>query len=424
MTLETAPARLIPEPTRKTYLSIHSFQALNTISFTIALGTPLTLFARELGASATILGLISALTPLFALLQLPMAGYAARVGYRTLMMRGWGGRVVTLVLLCLLPLAQPLLPKGVAISVLVASLLLFNLLRGFAAGSMAPWTAALVPRPSRARFITRDRTFTTGASILALVVSGVILSGEHTALAYSGMFTLAFVAGVASLFFLNRVPAAPVATGVSGRPDLAVLPWRAVLSDRSFMTYVAFGFGIQFVMAAAAPFGVIFLKDEVRMPDGLIIQLTAIAQAVGTLALWFGRSRIDEKGSKLFMKMALGWWVAYFLIWMTMASRSVAGLFALAPIVIIVNGAAGGIYDLASTRLMMNMGGDRDGSAQYFAMFQTCVSLAAGTSPILWGVVLDTLGTGDPTRFVLFYAIEAALLALLGLFVLRRVRER
>ncbi|MBK8833840.1 MAG: hypothetical protein IPO29_02945 [Anaerolineae bacterium] len=59
------PLREIPELSRQTYVNIHSFQALNAISYTIALGSPLTLFARELGASASVLGLIVAFTPLW-----------------------------------------------------------------------------------------------------------------------------------------------------------------------------------------------------------------------------------------------------------------------------------------------------------------------------------------------------------------------
>ena len=88
MAEDPAPLLEIPELSRKTYLTIHSFQALNAMSYTIALGSPLTLFARELGATASILGLIAAFTPLLAMLQLLVAPYAAKVGYRPVVMRG------------------------------------------------------------------------------------------------------------------------------------------------------------------------------------------------------------------------------------------------------------------------------------------------------------------------------------------------
>ena len=155
------PLREIPELSRKTYVNIHSFQALNAISYTIALGSPLTLFARELGATASVLGLIVAFTPLLAMLQLIVAPYAARVGYRPVVMRGWSGRVATLILMCILPWVAPLVSREVSIIAIVASMFIFNLLRGYAAGSWLPWMTALIPRGSRARFLTRDRTFTT-----------------------------------------------------------------------------------------------------------------------------------------------------------------------------------------------------------------------------------------------------------------------
>ncbi|MCW1969599.1 MAG: hypothetical protein KIH69_015925, partial [Anaerolineae bacterium] len=80
-------ASTLPKEIKYAYL----FMALNTASFQIALGSPLILFAREIGASALVLGFIAGLTPLLSTLQLPMASVARRIGYRNLMFRGWGG---------------------------------------------------------------------------------------------------------------------------------------------------------------------------------------------------------------------------------------------------------------------------------------------------------------------------------------------
>lgn len=423
MTEDPPPLREIPELSRKTYINIHSFQALNAISYTIALGSPLTLFARELGATASVLGLIVAFTPLLAMLQLIVAPYAARVGYRPVVMRGWSGRVATLVLMCILPWLAPLLSREVSILAIVASMFIFNLLRGYAAGSWLPWMTALIPRRSRASFLTRDRTFTALASVAALAVSGTILAGEHTALGYSVMFGLSFLAGGASLYFLNRIPRSPVVSGPVGRSIKPAVPWKSILRDRGFMTYAVFGFGVQLIAAAAATFVIVFAREEVGLADGLILQLAAIGQGVGMLALWYGRRRLDERGSKRYIGMALGWLVFYFAMWLAMAGRILPGAILIAPMLMAAHGFGAGLLDLASTRMLMNMGGDRSGSSQYFSIYQAGSNLASGLSPMLWGLALDAMRGGTLNRYAVFFCAEIALVVVMAL-VLTRVKER
>ena len=77
------------------------FQAFNAVSWQICLGSPLILFARELGAPAVVLGLLAGLAPLTSMLQLLVAPHAERIGYRRLLLSGWSARVTTLIFLTL-----------------------------------------------------------------------------------------------------------------------------------------------------------------------------------------------------------------------------------------------------------------------------------------------------------------------------------
>jgi hypothetical protein len=97
-----------PSPAEQLPPNIHNaywFQGFNAASWQICLGSPLILFARELGAPAVVLGLLAGLSPLTSLLQLFVAPHAERIGYRNLMVKGWTSRVMTLIFLALLPLA-------------------------------------------------------------------------------------------------------------------------------------------------------------------------------------------------------------------------------------------------------------------------------------------------------------------------------
>src|SRR5215471_13219752 len=51
--------------------SANWFQGLNALSWQITLGAPAYLYAKSLGASATVIGVMAALTPLLTVTQLP-----------------------------------------------------------------------------------------------------------------------------------------------------------------------------------------------------------------------------------------------------------------------------------------------------------------------------------------------------------------
>ena len=47
------------------------------------------LYAKALGGSATIIGLVAALAPLMTILQLPTAYFIPKIGYKGFVLLGW-----------------------------------------------------------------------------------------------------------------------------------------------------------------------------------------------------------------------------------------------------------------------------------------------------------------------------------------------
>src|SRR5678815_1857291 len=81
------------------------FAAFNALSFQLVLSSPMVLYAKTLGASATVLGIIVGMMPLLVIFQIPAANYIARVGFRRLVYAGWGTRVMFIFAMALVPLA-------------------------------------------------------------------------------------------------------------------------------------------------------------------------------------------------------------------------------------------------------------------------------------------------------------------------------
>src|SRR5439155_11260876 len=69
------------------------FAMFNALSFQIVLSSPMVLYAKTLGASATVLGVVAGMMPLLVIFQIPAAQYVARVGYKRFVYGGWGIRV-------------------------------------------------------------------------------------------------------------------------------------------------------------------------------------------------------------------------------------------------------------------------------------------------------------------------------------------
>jgi MFS family permease len=403
------------------------FQGFNAVSWQICLGSPMILFARELGAPAVVLGLLAGLSPLTSTLQLLVAPHAERIGYRNLMVKGWSSRVVTLIFLTLLPLTVGFLPEPYIIGLLILIMTAFTTLRGIASCSWMPWITALVPRSLRGYYLSRDRTFVNVASVAALAVSGLFLFDHSSMKAYSIVFGISFLGGAVSLYFLNRVPDPPQ-TMAAGQQKLRV-PWLSLLEDKSFARLLLFSMAVQMFVASIATFVTLFVRDVVDLQDGTILWLAAGSALVGTGAMRLLRHRVDRFGSRPFMGVALLWWVFYFLCWFLLAAGLVSRPQLAAPLLLLAGGFFGATYDLALTRLLMNTVGDRTHSTEYFALHSVSISVIAGIAPILWGLLLDQLrnlqweiGGLELNGFAIFFAIQWCGLGLV-LLSLARVRE-
>src|ERR1043166_1372338 len=80
------------------------FSGFNALSFQIVLSSPMVLYAKTLGASATILGIIAGMMPLLVIFQIPAANYIDRVGFNRFVYAGWGTRVMFVFAMALVPL--------------------------------------------------------------------------------------------------------------------------------------------------------------------------------------------------------------------------------------------------------------------------------------------------------------------------------
>ncbi len=114
------------------------FAVFNALSFQIVLNSPMVLYGKTLGASATVLGLIAGMMPLLVIFQIPAAQYINRVGYRKFVYAGWGTRVMFIFGMALVPVAGAFLNAASQLALLLALLFGFNLSRGISSCAGSP----------------------------------------------------------------------------------------------------------------------------------------------------------------------------------------------------------------------------------------------------------------------------------------------
>src|SRR6266536_679953 len=115
---------VVREPTETAFFpaGLHNaflFSLFNALSYQIVLSSPMVLYARTLGASATVLGIVAGMMPLLVIFQIPAASYIPRLGFKRFVYAGWGTRVMFIFAMALAPLTHGFLNSETRLALLL-----------------------------------------------------------------------------------------------------------------------------------------------------------------------------------------------------------------------------------------------------------------------------------------------------------------
>lgn len=402
------------------------FAWFNALSFQMVLGSPMILFAKDLGASATVLGIITGLTPLLVIFQIPAAYYVARVGYRRFVHSGWGIRVAFIFVIALVPLTYRFLNPTAQLSLTLLLLFCFNLSRGISSAGWLPWITALVPSEGRGTYLSRDAAAVGFASFLAFVLAGFCVWGDAKPWQFSLVFLFSAIMGVISLTFLNRIP--DVAVAPQQAKSKQPVPWWEMARFPPFRKLLKMAVAWSVAYGGLTTFTVAFLKAEYGMSEGTILFVNSVSFLGGCSSLWFLGSRLDPFGSKPVVTFALASWMLVLVGWGLVAARVWAGNIFFILALQFAMGLLAAVMNMANLRLAMGLVPTM-GRDHFFAIYSVVTSMALGLSPILWGLFIDGFAALGLRRYGLqwnrFTFFFAGVLAFLGLTLLlaRRLEE-
>ena len=378
-------------PYSREIFGFHWFNFYNAICFQIILGAPVVLLAKELGASSFILGIIASFTPLLTTLQLPAARHLGRHSYRSFALMGWGLRTVFIAISAIVPLLS-FFSAEVRLGLLVASLFFFNVLRGISTAAFLPWIAGIVPSAVRGRFISVDHTFIYAGSLLTMLISSLLMSGQVAPSRYAMVMGIAVVSASISLFYLSRAPDAEHRGGsdhpsepVSLRRMADELPFRnSILFNLIFVT-VAGGLGV---------FPVEYLRDQAHFTPSMIYLLSTGTFLGPMVILQSAGSRMDRFGSIPTIRLAILVFAGVLLLWFVMSAGVISPGWRLVLLLNVLGGMAMAVFNMANLQLGMAVVPEA-GKNHFFAVATVITNCALGLVPVFWGWLLDSLGGLD-----------------------------
>jgi hypothetical protein len=199
------------------------FSTFNAFSYQVVLNSPMVLYAKTLGASATVLGIIVGMMPLLVIFQIPAASYIPRLGFKRFVYAGWGTRILFIFVMALVPLTAVFLRAETRLALMLMLLFCFNLSRGISSCAWLPWITALVPAGLRGKYLARDAAVQNLASFFTFLIAAACLAGKAPSWQFAILFAFSAITGAISLSFLKRIPDAEISEEV--RTSKAPVPW-------------------------------------------------------------------------------------------------------------------------------------------------------------------------------------------------------
>jgi MFS family permease len=402
------------------------FAAFNALSFPIILNSPMVLYAKSLGASATVLGIIAGMMPLLVISQIPAANHINRIGHKRFVFSGWGTRILFIFGLAIVSLLGGFLDSKNQLAIVMVLLFCFNLSRGISSCAWLPWITALVPPDLRGKYLVRDAAMQNLGSFVSFLVAAALLGGAPRSWQFSVLFGFSAIMGAASLVFLKRIPDVP--TLDDGTISKGRVPWLEITRHPPFRKLLRENVAWSLAYGGLTTFAAIFLKMMVGMSEGKILLITSVSFLGGLSSLWLIGSRLDRLGSKPVLTCAFMVWFLVLGGWIALAGGILKTQLPLILILEILMGLLAAVVTMSNTRLAMAVIPVM-GRNHFFAIYSVLGNLTLGLAPIGWGLLIDAFGTGSTrwlgvewNRFTVFFA-AASVVFLLALALARRLDE-
>ena len=347
--------------------------AFGTISFNINGGISMTGYLKALGASDFTFGLLYAIGPLAAPMQLLVSYMLERTKKRRAIFLV-GGIIQRMSWLpfglvpFFVPMEQPVLRIWIASLFLMISAVLISSVN-------VPFfslAADIVPMNIRGSYFALRSRIATMFAVVGGIATAWFLDTFTGFSSYAFVFTLSAVMGTLDIvcFFWVKFPPMAESSGSSespGHSEKFTHMMAGVFKNKKYMKFIVFMMLWQFSVNMAGPFYLVYLKNVVNLSNTLITALVQILPSVCSIIFvrrW-GRA-IDSHGNKTIMQVANGILCVVSFIWVFVSDNAFALVF-----IVIAQFAGGCIaagFDIGVNNIMLGQA-PKENRSMYIAVY-------------------------------------------------------
>ena len=349
-------------------------------------GSYLTLYALEFGATSSQIGLMSTIVSLASTIALlPGAQLAERwLGPKRMVLvfsRGAGQLVWAMF---------GALPFFLAGQPAVYGVLFLRAMRSFAvSASSSAWTALagqIVPRQIRGKFFAARNIAKQSAALLIVPAAGWLIDYAGFPTGYQICFGLATCVGALAFWAYSRIPVHPTGDNPqTHKGQEGGRSWSTLSAKRNFWAYSITAAMWAFSMQLAAPFFSVYMVEELGATAGIVGTMSAVASLTALPGhVLFGRW-LDRRGPKWTRKVSgllipfLAWgWLLVRGPWGTLPIYAGSGFLM-----------AG--YGLSHFNMLLTVTPPIR-KTRHVAIHQTVVQSVAALAPLLSGLLVGRIG--------------------------------
>ncbi len=292
----TSPAAISSVELARARRSYFAYGILNSIAFKLVAGSIITLYALDLGAGNTLVGLLESFGHVSLLFLLVGRLLARRMGAVRVMSRFWALRFLMILPAVITALPAVRTNTALALTLLAISVFGFHAAKGTAMASQNPILGLVAGVRDRGAFLSRVQMLDQPFSILTWLLVGFALGREAPPQTYGIFFALGIIVGLGSAWQVSRLPEPP---RPAASASAAFLPRvLQALGSRPFRRLIGLTFFKNVVLAMTGPFLIVFFKRVYQHTDASMVYLT-LASNLGVL-LMAGLSGLlmDRVGAK------------------------------------------------------------------------------------------------------------------------------
>jgi hypothetical protein len=323
-----------------------------------------------------------------------------------------------------------LVSAQLGVALLLAALLLNTSIASISSCSWNSWMHDLIPQDQLGSLFSKRITLAMAVSVPLFIGTGFLVDNSKTLFpsfeiaAYSLLFAFGFGVGVIGLYFLSHIPETRMTEADMRKGFLGQIfqPFK----DMNFRKLIIFLGVWNFAVNLASPFFTVYLLKVLgfEMSTVVILSVLSLLMNIAFLQLWGGVA--DRFSNKSVLGVCGPLFIICIFLWpfATMPAFQALTIPLLVAIYLLIGISTAGTT-LASQNIGLKLAPSGKATA-YLAANSFVSSLAAGFSPVLGGVLADTLA-GTQITFQIFsfnnWDLVFIIAVLVGVYSIRRLAK-